>query len=65
MIFRQGGRPSYNIFFYDNKTIDIVNRFNYLGIVFTTGGSYSEEENTLAGLFLNLKHICTNLRTSQ
>ena len=49
MIFRKGGRNSNISFRYNNKTIDIVNRFNYLGVVFTSGGSFCDASNTLAG----------------
>ena len=49
MIFRKGGRNSNISFRYNNKTIDIVNRFNYLGVVFTSGGSFCDATNTLAG----------------
>jgi len=50
MIFRKGGRLPINISFkYNNCEIEIVNKFNYLGVVFTSGGSFSEAQKTLAG----------------
>lgn len=50
MIFRKGGRLAQNIVFnYGNSTIDIVSKFTYLGIVFTSGGSFSEAQSTLSG----------------
>ena len=42
MVFRRGGFLSQNLKFYYNETeIAIVNTFSYLGIVFSTGGSFS------------------------
>ena len=34
---------------YEDQPIEIVRSFKYLGIVFTTGGSFSEAQTTLAG----------------
>ena len=34
---------------YDGQNIEIVNKFVYLGIVFTSGGVFSETFSTLAG----------------
>ena len=34
---------------YEHQVIEIVETFKYLGIVFTTGGLFSEAQNTLAG----------------
>lgn len=36
-------------FFCDGKLEDIVNNFNYLGIVFSAGCSFSDQQNTTAG----------------
>ena len=48
MVFRKGGRLSQNLrFLYDGKEIEIVSKFNYLGIVFSSGGSFSEAQHTL------------------
>ena len=50
MIFRKGGRLPQNLnFTYDNNQLKIVNKFTYLGIVFTSGGSFSEAQLTLSG----------------
>ena len=37
------------MFTYDELEVEIVRKFTYLGIVFTTGGSFSETQNALAG----------------
>ncbi|MCG7875034.1 MAG: reverse transcriptase domain-containing protein [Candidatus Thiodiazotropha endolucinida] len=50
MVFRKGGMLPRNInFTFDNAVIDIVSKFTYLGVVFTSGGSFTEMQNTLAG----------------
>ena len=50
MIFRKGGRLPNNLnFLYKNSQIEIVNKFCYLGIVFTAGGSSFETQKTLSG----------------
>ena len=50
MIFRKGGRLPDNLQFnYNNSSIEIVNKFCYLGVVFTTGGSNFETQKTLSG----------------
>jgi hypothetical protein len=50
MIFKKGGRLQENLNFYFNDSIvEIVNKFSYLGIVLTTGGSFMEAQDTLAG----------------
>ena len=50
MIFRRGGRlPRDLAFYYEGEPLEIVSKFKYLGIVFTTGGSFSEAQKTLAG----------------
>jgi len=49
MIFRKGGRLSDNISVKNkDKKLYTVNRFLYLGIVFTAGGSFSHTQSTLA-----------------
>ena len=49
MIIRKGGRLSNNLdFIYGNYRIEIVRRFSYL-VVFTTGGSFTDLQNTLVG----------------
>jgi len=50
MFFRKGRRLRNNISFtYVGASIDIVSKFVYLGIVFTTGGSFSDAQSALAG----------------
>ena len=50
MIFRKGDNLARNISFkYDGKNIEIVGKFVYLGITFTTGGSFNETHKTLSG----------------
>ncbi|MCG8046921.1 MAG: reverse transcriptase family protein [Candidatus Thiodiazotropha taylori] len=50
MVFRKGGRLQNNLnFYYKGSQIDIVNKFCYLGVVFTSGGSSFETQKTLAG----------------
>ena len=50
MVFRKGGVLPRNLKFYNNgQQLEIVNKFRYLGVVFTAGGSFSECQNTLAG----------------
>ena len=47
--FRKGGRlPQGLEFYYNNIWIETVNKFSYLCIVFTDGGSISETQNTLS-----------------
>lgn len=50
MVFRRGGRlPRDMAFYFNGQPIEIVKEFKYLGIVFTSGGSFSEAQNTLSG----------------
>ena len=50
MVFRNGGRLGDNISFYcDGAELEIVYTFVYLGVRFTTGGSFREPQNCLAG----------------
>ena len=50
MTFRRGGiLPRDMKFYYYDVELDIVNKFPYLGIVFSTGGSFSVCQETLAG----------------
>ena len=50
MIFRRGGiLPRDLKFYYNEIELAIVNKFSYLGIVFSTGGSFSVCQETLAG----------------
>ena len=50
LIFRKGGRLPIGLrFTYSGTEIEIVSRFLYLGIVFTSRGSCKEAQRTLAG----------------
>ena len=49
MIFRKGGRRNRNFnFTYGGNVIEIVAKFNYLGVVFTTGGAFNETHTALS-----------------
>jgi hypothetical protein len=49
LIFRKVGRlRGYLQFKYGENNIEIVNRFVYLGIVFSTSGCFADAQNTLA-----------------
>jgi len=41
--------PNNTVFNFDNVEIEIVKNFTYLGIVFSTGGSFSEAQSALSG----------------
>ena len=46
MIFRKGERIRNDFFFtYGDTKIEIVSKYTYLGIVFTSGGSYDVAQN--------------------
>ena len=50
MIFREGGTLRRNLNFeYNGENIEIVKNFTYLGVVFTTGRSFSETQEALSG----------------
>ena len=50
MIFRKGGRVYRNIrFIYKGNVLEIVSKFTYIYIVFTTGGSFNTTFEILAG----------------
>ena len=50
MIFRKAGNIRRNIrFTYKNEILEIVNNFKYLGIIFTTGGSFKSTYEALHG----------------
>ena len=49
MVFRKGGMVSRNLmFYYNGEALEIVNKFKYLGIVYTSGRVFC----------WNLKHTC-------
>ena len=72
LVFKKGGRLPVNLnFYYGNDVLEIVNKFVYLGIVFTPGGSFSEAQYTLSGQAMKAmysldKCLCkfTGLKTS-
>ena len=41
--------PRNLIFYYEGEPLEIVSKFKYLRIVFTTGGSFAETQSTLSG----------------
>mgnify|MGYP000265360145 CR=1 FL=1 len=50
MIFMKGGRVNRNIrFIYKENVLEIVSKFTYLGIIFTTGGYINTPFEILAG----------------
>ena len=50
VIFKKGGRIPNDIeFLYDGKRVDVVNKFNYLVVVFSSGGSFSIAQSTISG----------------
>ena len=50
MVFRKGGSLPRNMnFTYDGKNVEIISKFVYLGITFSTGGSFNETHKTLSG----------------
>lgn len=50
MIFRKGGNLKRDMsFHFQGENIEIVNKFVYLGITFSTGGSFNETHKTLSG----------------
>ena len=55
MVFRKGGILSRREkWVYNVAEIEIVNQFNYLGIIFTPGGSFIHETKTLSGKVLRV-----------
>lgn len=50
MIFRNAGRLPQNLmFFYQGSPIEIVSKFKYLGVVFSSGGAFNENDKTTSG----------------
>ena len=50
VIFRKGGKLSMNDkWFYNRSQIEVTKHFTYLGMVFPSGGSFSENQKKLAG----------------
>ena len=50
MVFRNGGiLPRDLAFYYNGEILEIVKEFKYLGLVFTTGGSFAAAQSALSG----------------
>ena len=50
LVFRKGGILNKNLaFYYDNVQLEIFNKFSYLGVVFSSGESFTECQSKLAG----------------
>ena len=50
MCFRKGGPLSRDTqFFYNVNIVEIVYKFTYLGVVFSTSSSFTEAQKTLSG----------------
>ena len=66
MVFRKGCILPRNLsFIFDNTVLEIVNKFTYLGVVFTAGDSFKETQNILAwqsrkALFVLEKNVTTS-----
>ena len=64
MVFRKGVILRRNTrFYYGEHEIEIVNKFAYLGIVFSTGGAFNEAQQALSGqalkaIFVLNEYIC-------
>ena len=57
MVFRKGGTIIKTLkWTYKGQEIEIVNNFNYLGIVMSSGGSFASATNTLYGKALKAMH---------
>jgi len=50
MVFRKSGRlAALTQLYYNNGELEVVGKCTYLGIVFSTGGSFSDSQNALSG----------------
>ena len=57
VVFRKGGNLGQNDkWFYGGSEIEIVNSFTYLGVVFSSGGSFVPNTKTLSGKALKSMH---------
>lgn len=62
MVFRKGGNLRQNEkWTYAGEDIEIVNNFNYLGIVLSSGGSFVKATNTLVGKALKAMHALLSI----
>ena len=58
MVFRKGGKLKKKFcWMYDNKSIDVVDNFNYLGITLNFNGNFHKTQNVLASQ--SKKSLCT------
>ena len=58
MVFRKRGRVGQNIrFYYDNQTLEIVDNFNYLGVVLNYTGSFILNQQNLSGKGLKAMNV--------
>ena len=57
VVFRKGGILAHNIrFYYSGQEIEIVNSFNYLGVLFSCGGSFMQNAKFLSDKALKAMH---------
>ena len=57
VVFRKGGNLGQNDkWFYVGEEVEVVNSFAYLGIVFSSGGSFIPNTKTLSGKSLKTMH---------
>ena len=62
VVFRKGGNLCHaDKWFYSGEEIEIVNSFAYLGVVFSSGGSFIPNAKTLSGKALKAMHQLLNL----
>ena len=57
VVFRKGGALAQNDrWYFAEQEVEIVNSFTYLGVVFTSGGSFMQNAKTLSGKPLRAMH---------
>ena len=62
VVFRKGGNLGHaDKWFYSGEEIEIVNTFAYLGVVFSSGGSFIPNAKTLSCKALKAMHQLLNL----
>ena len=50
LVFKKGGKLSLKEYvLYNEKRLDIVNKFSYIGLIFATGVSFQTAQATIAG----------------
>ena len=58
MVFRKRGRVERDInFYYDNQRLEIVDDFNYLGVVLNYTGSFTLNQQNLSGKGLKAMNV--------